>query len=74
MAFKQKEGVQEGAKEDSGEFLESEAGEIMKSGLTTEGKGLKNFKELSAEEAELSIEFSGKENAKKEIEKISVFA
>jgi hypothetical protein len=67
MAFEQKEGLQKGAEKGTGEgeFLESEAGEIMKSGLTTTGSGLKTFKELSAEEAELSIETS---------EKISIFA
>jgi hypothetical protein len=59
LEFKQKEGLQEGAEKGTGEgeFLESEAGEIMKSGLLTEGSGLKTFKpELSAEEAKLTIE------------------
>jgi hypothetical protein len=53
LEYKQKEGVQEG----SGEFLESEAGEIMKSGVTTEGSVVKTFKEGSAEEAGLTILF-----------------
>jgi hypothetical protein len=53
LEFKQKEGTQEG----SGEFVESEAGEIMKAGLTATGEGLKNFKEGLGEEAKLSIEY-----------------
>jgi hypothetical protein len=55
LAFEQSsEGVQKG----TGEFLESEAGEIMKSGVTTEGSGLKVFKEGSSEVAKLSLAFS----------------
>lgn len=53
LEFKQSGGKQEG----SGEFKESETGEIMKAGLTTTGSGLKNFSEESAEAAKLSIEF-----------------
>jgi hypothetical protein len=67
VALEQTEGLQKGAEKGTGEgeFLESEAGEIMKSGLTAEGMGVKNFKELVAVEAEFSIETS---------EKISIFA
>jgi hypothetical protein len=53
LEFKQSGGVQEG----SGEFIETEAGEIMKAGLTMEGSGLKNFKEGVALEVKLSVEF-----------------
>jgi hypothetical protein len=57
LEFKQKEGKQEGSnKEGFGEFIESETGEAMKSGVTTTGSGLTTFKETSAEEAKLSIE------------------
>jgi hypothetical protein len=54
LALEQKEGVQRG----TGEFLESEGSEIMKSGVTITGEGLKAFKEGSAEEAKLSSSFS----------------
>jgi len=61
LEFKQKEGKQEG----SGEFKESETGELMKAGLTTTGTGLKAFKEESAEGAKLSLIFE---------KRISIFA
>jgi hypothetical protein len=53
LAFEQSNGVQKG----SGEFMESETGEIMKAGLTLTGSGIKNFKEGVALEAKFSIEF-----------------
>jgi len=53
LEFLQTGGVQKG----SGEFRLEEGGKIEKSGLTTTGSGLKSFKEGSAEQADLTIEF-----------------